>query len=190
VIATIEPGAGAWRWRRILIAVGLVAAVVVAKLLGADRPLTDGSFAAAVVSAGALGVLLFCAAFAAGTLVGVPGVVFVVMAQALWGPTVGFVAAYLGAVLAVLATFVVVRRVGGRALTRLRWRPLQRVLGQVERRPHLTMIVLRTALAMSPPLNYALALSPVRLRSYAVASAIGLVVPILAMATLAGAVVR
>ena len=60
----------------------------------------------------------------------------------------------------------------------MKWAPMQKAMDKLERRPVRTVAALRVALIVSPPLNYALALSPIRFRDYFAGSAMGLAAPV------------
>lgn len=167
----------AW-WRLALLAGLLLALWVVADRTGARESLTVESIQAIARRSGPLGVAVYLVVFAVALLAQLPGVVFVLAARVAWGPFAGFVAGYVGALAAVSLSFFVVRGVGGSALAQLRWRWAQRVLSHLDERPILTVALLRAVLALSPPLNYALAMSRTRFRDYFVGSALGLIAPI------------
>lgn len=135
----------------------------------------------AVTEAGAWGLLVFFAAFTAGQLLQVPGVVFVLAARAAWGPVGGFASAYAGAILSAALVFLFVRAVGGTPLGEIRWPPARRILSGLDRRPVLTVAALRALFMLNPPLNYALALSPVRPHQHLLGSALGLLAPVTAV---------
>lgn len=160
----------------------LVATVVVLLLAGAFTGarawLTQANLQQAVTTAGWWGLVLFFAAFTVGQLVQVPGAVFIIAARAAWGPTWGFAGAYAGAVISATLVFLFVRAVGGKPLGDLEWAFARRMLAGLERRPVLTIASLRAVFMLAPPLNYALALSPVRHDHHLVGSLLGLVVPV------------
>jgi len=118
--------------------------------------------------------------FIAGTLLQIPGIVFVVAAPLAFGPTLGFAAAYVAAVLAVTASFLMVRLVRRRdaAPIKLPLRWAQRLLDRAERRPVMSVAVLRLMFFLAPPLNVGLGLSTLRTRDYVVGSAVGLLAPL------------
>ena len=64
-----------------------------------------------------LGFLAFVVIFSLGELVHIPGMVFVGAALLIYGKVMGFAAAFVGAVISVCISFVLVRAVGGKALT-------------------------------------------------------------------------
>ncbi len=131
-----------------------------------------------VTGAGPLGVVLFFVAFSAGNLAQIPGVIFIVAARLAFGPSVGLLVAYVGSLVAVSFTFAFVRAVGGKPLGELTFGPARRALARLEEHPVRTIAVLRTVLLLAPPLNCALALTPVRHRDHLLGSALGLVVPV------------
>lgn len=140
--------------------------------------LDEETIQTAMSDAGVFGFVLFLAAFVIGQTLQLPGMPFVLAARVAYGPIVGFAASYIAAILAVSAVFLVVRGLGGNALTRLKWSWAKKAMAKVENKPLITVIGLRAVFALSPPLNYALALSPVRFRQHIAGSAVGLLVPI------------
>jgi uncharacterized membrane protein YdjX (TVP38/TMEM64 family) len=163
---------------------GLLAA---GHLSGASAWLTRDNVHAAVQQAGAWGVLLYVVLFAAAELVHVPGTLMVAAGILAFGPLWGFPISFLAALVSVTTSFVVVRSVGGAPdRTPMRWAWARRVLEHLDERPVRSVALLRLVFWMFPPLNYALALSPVRLRDYVVGSALGLLLPLAVMAMLFG----
>lgn len=169
-----------------ILAIVLGAAWLAAERAGWRESMSTEGIQLMMTDAGPLGVVAYLAAFAAGLLAQLPGVAFVLAARVAYGPLAGFAIAYAGALLAVSVSFVVVRAIGGRALTRIKWGWAQRLLARLDERPVLTIALLRTVFMLSPPLNYALAMSKTRLRHYVLGSAIGLVLPLAAWAFLSG----
>lgn len=156
----------------------VVGSIVLAKVTGVDERLTPEAIRGFMEGAGVLGFVLFLGVFALGELVHVPGVFFVAAAILAYGRGLGGLAAYAGAVLSVIVSFLVVRGVGGQMLADVRRPWLRKILAGLERRPIRVVAILRLILWMAPPLNYALAMSTVRLRDYMIGSALGLLIPI------------
>lgn len=142
---------------------------------GARRALDVEHIRAVVDRAGAAGIVVYAALFAAGLLIGVPGTAFVAAGVLAFGRAAGFAAGMGGGLLAVTLSFVVVRAAGGTPLASLERPRLRRWIAQVEARPVLAVFVLRALFFLAPPLNYALALSGVRFRHHLAGSALGLV---------------
>lgn len=137
---------------------------------------------AAIEPLGLWGVALFVAAFCAGTVFQVPGILFYTAAFLIFGDLMGGVIAYVGSVLAVAVSFLLARRVGGAAFSQIKNRRIRSVLDKLERRPVLAIGLLRTFLWVSPPLNYALAFSGVPYKKYLLGSTLGLLVPAIVLA--------
>lgn len=176
-----DPG---WkRWARIgaLVAL-LVGFYLVAELTGVGDELSRERVQAAMEGAGAWGLLLFVGVFAVGELLHVPGLVFVAAAILAYGELWGGLAGYLGALVSVTVSFLVVRGVGGQPLAEVERPLLRRWLDRLEARPIAVVALLRLLLWMAPPLNYTLAMSGVRFRDYVIGSALGLAPPIAAVA--------
>ncbi|MFT5354858.1 MAG: putative membrane protein YdjX (TVP38/TMEM64 family) [Polyangiales bacterium] len=131
-----------------------------------------------MTSAGTLGILAFIVIFSLGELAHVPGLVFVSAAALAFGPVLGAVVGYVGAFVSVCVSFWVVRTIGGQLLAKIERPFFKKILDRLESKPIRVTIVLRLVLWMAPPLNYALAMSKIRFRDYAIGSALGLIVPI------------
>ncbi len=173
------------RWLRVAAVLALVvAALILGRVTGFADALTRENLRATVAAAGAWGPPLYVAAFTAAVLFHMPagGILFVAVAVMVYGKGTGAVLAYGGALVGVLFSFAVVRLVGGKPLGQIRNNLLRRVLDRLEARPLLTVIALRLCFFAGAPVNYALALSPLRLRDYALGSVVGLVPPVLVLA--------
>ncbi|MCB9649898.1 MAG: TVP38/TMEM64 family protein [Deltaproteobacteria bacterium] len=165
--------------------VGVLALIFVAALAsGVADDVDPERVRAAIVAAGPWGVALFVAMFVVGELIHIPGMVFVLAGVLTYGRSMGFLVALLGAVASVAFSFWLVRTFGGQALTHIRFKLLQRMLGKLDARPVQTVFVLRSIFWIAPALNYALAMSRVRFRDYLVGSTLGLVLPILGVTLL------
>jgi uncharacterized membrane protein YdjX (TVP38/TMEM64 family) len=183
--AVVDDAAGKRRWLRLgALAVVIVALGVIAERTGLVAQLSQERVRATVEQLGPLGALVFVALFVVGELVHVPGFVFVGAAILAYGRLLGGVLGYVGALAAVAVTFLVVRAIGGQALASIEQPRVRAWLSRVDDRPVLVIAGLRTVLIMTPALTYALALTRVRFRDYMVGSALGLVLPIAAMAIL------
>lgn len=156
----------------------IVLVLLLAHFTGVRGWLTGENLQRAVATAGVWGLALFFATFTVGQLLQVPGVVFILVARAAWGPWLGFAGAYAGAVISAALVFLFVRAVGGKPLAAVTWAPARKVLAGLERRPVLTVTSLRALMMLSPPLNYALALSSVRQGHHLLGSVLGLVIPV------------
>jgi uncharacterized membrane protein YdjX (TVP38/TMEM64 family) len=132
-----------------------------------------------IQAAGAWGFVLFVVVFCVGELVHIPGLVFVAAGVLVFGKLEGGLLSYVSALASVSFSFAVVRGVGGQALAEIERPLMKRILAGLDAHPILTVAGLRTVFIMSPPLNYALALSSLRYRDYLLGSIAGLIPPFL-----------
>jgi uncharacterized membrane protein YdjX (TVP38/TMEM64 family) len=173
--------------RKTVVKLALLASIIVvlaalAWFFGLTDHLTLDGIREATTQAGPWGVAVYVAAFIAGGFLQVPGTLFVVAAVLIYGRLHGAAVAWVGAVASVTASFLVVRSVGGGALDHLKKPAVRRVLRWLDSRPIVTMIGLRFVFWMSPPINYALAMTSMRTRHYVVGSMLGLAPPMVAVA--------
>lgn len=173
-----ETSSNRMKWIRLGIIAALVAVVLlVAWRTGLTAWLTRDNLKALLLDSGWQGLALFTAATCVGLFVHVPGIVFVASAALVFGPWKGALVAFGAEAIAVCVTFFVVRVIGGKPLAEVKNKWLKKALDQIGARPVLTVIGLRTFFQASPPVNYALALSGMRARDYALGSTIGLIAP-------------
>ncbi len=179
-----EPRSAWQRWRLVAVVALFAALWLVGDATGVIDRFDQDEVRRMVADAGPWGILLFVAVFTAGELLHVPGMVFIAAAILAWGQLTGFFVALGAAVVSVSVSFVVVRAIGGKALARIERPLMKKLLARLHARPVLTIVTLRAVFWLSPPLNYALAMTDLRFRDYLVGSAIGLVIPILGAAFL------
>lgn len=124
------------------------------------------------------GLLLFVALFAAGNLIQIPGWVFLAAAVLTLGQFWGGIATYLAASVSCVVTFVLIRLLGGNALRSFDNPLAQRIFARLDTHPVQSVALLRLVFQTVPALNYALAMSGVRLHSYVLGTLLGLPLPI------------
>lgn len=167
------------RW--LLIIATFAALYLTGRALGLDQYLHGARLREAVASAGALGPLLFLAIFIGAVLAQIPGIPFVLIAPALFHWPMATLLCFFAANAAVILNFEMVRRIGGDALTTIGNPRLQRILDSLDKNPIRAVFLLRLFTIMLPPVTGALALTRVSRRDHAVGSALGMVLPILAL---------
>ncbi len=133
-----------------------------------------------VAGAGAWGIFLYLGLFALGELLHIPGLIFVAAAVVAYGRWPGLGLAFVGAFLSATVGFFFARAVAGRPLTHARKRWLRWTLHRLERHPVCVVALLRVIFFMAPVLNYALGMTGVRYRAYALGTTIGLVPAVIA----------
>ena len=109
-------------------------------------------------------MLLFVLLFSLGNLIQIPGWLFLAAAVLTLGRLWGGVVTYVAAVTSCALTFVTIRSIGGDALRSIDNRVAVRILRQLDAHPVRSVALLRVLFQTAPPLNYALALSGIRLR--------------------------
>jgi len=125
------------------------------------------------------GLLLFTLLFALGNLIQIPGWIFLAAAVLALGQWWGGLATYVAACISCLFTFWLIRLLGGDSLRQLGGRIATRLFARLDAHPVQSVALLRLLFQTVPALNYALALSGVRFRSYLLGTLIGLPLPIL-----------
>jgi len=158
----------------------LVALAVAARRHGIDADTLRGE----LLELGCFAAPAFIVAFALGELLHLPGIVFVIVARVVFGPTLGLALGYAGALVALTVSFAVARGLLGAArATKEPWRPrvrlLRRAFEMLEAHPVRSIALLRLVLWLAPPLTYALAATKIRFRDHVLGCAAGLVIPVL-----------
>jgi len=124
------------------------------------------------------GLLLFVALFSLGNLIQIPGWIFLAAAVLTLGRLWGGIVTYIAAVTSCLFTFLTIRALGGDVLRLLTNRVAIRILRELDAHPIGCVALLRILFQTVPALNYALAMSGIKLRSYLIGTLVGLPVPI------------
>jgi uncharacterized membrane protein YdjX (TVP38/TMEM64 family) len=124
------------------------------------------------------GLLLFVLLFSLGNLIQIPGWIFLAAAVLTLGRLWGGAATYVAAVTSCALTFVTIRALGGNALRLLTNRVAVRLLRELDSRPMASIVMLRILFQTVPALNYALAMSGIKFRTYLIGTLLGLPVPI------------
>jgi len=170
------------RYRLLLLILMLLGLWLTAWATGVHRLFDGAAVRALVAEAGVWSLAVFVLAFSVGQLLRIPGPVFVATAILAYGRALGTVAAMCGALVSVTVSFILVRTIAGQPLTYVQRPILRRLLRQIDQRPVLVVAILRLIFQTAPPLNYALPMTGVRFRDHLIGSALGLPLPIAAMA--------
>ncbi len=125
-----------------------------------------------------MGLLIFVALFSVGNLIQIPGWVFLAAAVLTLGQFWGGIATYLAASVSCLVTFVLIRLLGGNALRSFEGPLARRIFARLDTHPVQSVALLRLVFQTVPALNYALAMSGIRLRHYVIGTLLGLPLPI------------
>jgi uncharacterized membrane protein YdjX (TVP38/TMEM64 family) len=131
-----------------------------------------------ILEAGAYGIALFVVLYALGILMNIPGVLYLFIGFMVYGEFNGFLIVYLASFVAVLVHFFFARFMAGEALAEIKQPFIKKQLAKLQTHPIRTILVLRVIFYVSPPVNYALALSAVRTRDFILGSIVSLPVSI------------
>jgi uncharacterized membrane protein YdjX (TVP38/TMEM64 family) len=174
--ASPAPALRRWRWLAVLVFVALLWAVI--ELTGLRAQISLQAVRDGFAQHRLWGFAAFTLLFALANLVHIPGGFFLAAGVLALGPLWGALAAYVAACFACTVTFVVVRALGADALREVKHGIARRLLARLDAHPVRSVVLLRTVCLSSPTLNYALALSGVKLRDYVVGTLLGLPLPI------------
>jgi uncharacterized membrane protein YdjX (TVP38/TMEM64 family) len=124
------------------------------------------------------GLMLFVLFFVVGNLIQVPGWIFLAAAVLALGQFMGGIATYIAASISCLVTFLLIRFLGGQVLRQIDNKILARILARLDAHPVQSTVLARIVFQTLPALNYALAMSGLKLRHYMVGTLLGLPLPI------------
>ena len=164
--------------RLLLVVVFLLSLFVLFETLGIRAQFSLDALQALILMHPVAGLLLFILLFALGNLIQIPGWVFLAAAVLALGRIYGGVVTYVAACVSCIVTYITIRYLGGNALRELNNPLARRLLSGLDRRPLASIIILRMLFQTVPALNYALALSGVRFRTYLLGTLLGLPLPI------------
>ena len=127
--------------------------------------------------AGPLGLVIFFLVFLVGTLMSVPGAVFLVFAFLTYGYINGILLSFVAAQICAMINFYFARFVGGKALTEIKNKRINKLLQNVDSHPITTLFWLRFFLLLSPVVNYTMALTNISTRKFFIANALAMLFP-------------
>lgn len=155
----------------------LTAFVAVAVSVGLFVPLPSlGQIRGAADDAGLAGAVLFILAYGLITLTPIPKNVVGIAAGVIWGFGLGSLVVYLGALLGAAGAFAIGRALGRDAVERFTGARVERVDAVLRRRGLVSMIGVRLIpLLPFTVINYTASLTAVRVRDYALGTAVGIV---------------
>ena len=168
------------RYRRLIMLVVILALVLITVELSGLREQMSVSFLRAQLEANPVsGFIAFVVVFVIGNLIQLPGWIFLAAAILALGTVMGGLATYVAACISCLATYVLVRGLGGSALRDIQNPFARQILARLDSHPIRSVALLRLLFQTMPALNYTLSLSGVKLRHYMMGTVIGLPVPLL-----------
>ncbi len=159
-----------------VIVLALVSLVLM--LIGKHSPLSvyfslDG-LTEIILASGAYGIVLFIIAYTVGTLMNIPGVIFLFIGFMVYKGFAGIAIGFIATIIAMVVHFFFVRLMAGEALAEIKQPFIKKQMLKLTEHPIRTTVVLRLILFVSPPVNYALALSSIRFKDFILGSVIAL----------------
>lgn len=123
---------------------------------------------------GMFGIVFFTVVYVVGTLMNIPGMIFLFVLFLVYDGLDGFIIAYATTLLAMLSHFFFTRSFTGKVLSEIEHPIVKKYVKKIADKPLKTTIILRLLLFISPPVNYALAFSPIKLRYFIAGSMIAM----------------
>ena len=169
-----------------MLLVFIIAAVVLARYTLASGFLSTDKLGAFLEGAGFWAPVLYIAVFVAGVCLFVPGTFLIAVGAAIFGPYLGFVYAWVGALLGAIVAFLVGRYLGRDFAASLVGDKLKRYDDGIEHNGFATVLYLRLICFPYSPLNFGMGLTKVRFRDYFLGTAFGIAIFIFAFTFVVG----
>jgi uncharacterized membrane protein YdjX (TVP38/TMEM64 family) len=167
------------RYRRLLGVIAFLAALwTIFEMAGLRQHLNLAYVRNELLSHPQIGLLVFVLLFTIGNLIQIPGWIFLAAAVLALGQLMGGIATYFAANVSCLVTFLLIRLLGGNALQQIENKTVIKILRRLDAHPVQSILLSRVVFQTLPALNYALAMSGVKLRHYIVGTLLGLPLPI------------
>lgn len=163
------------RYQRLLCVVAfLVVLFAVFQLSGLRGQISLSSVREQLQTHPRTGLAIYVLLFSLGNMVQIPGTVFISAAILALGPLWGGLYTYVASNVSAVVTFLSIRFIGGNALQSIERPFMRRILKRLATRPVQTVVVARLCFQSLPALNYALAMSGVKLRHLIAGTLIGM----------------
>jgi uncharacterized membrane protein YdjX (TVP38/TMEM64 family) len=176
------------RIRIFLLVVLLLASFVIARLSGFHDLLSVEGMRQAVAGWGSLAPFLYVLVCIAAILLQMPGSVYLSVGGALFGwKAIAY--GWIGAMIGTMITFLIVRYLAHdyvQRAVREKFRAFRRVDDYIRARGFVAVLGLRVVLGLSPPLNWSIGATSVRVGSFVAGTALGVVPGIALFVSLGG----
>lgn len=164
------------KWKGLLLLAFVVAAVAIVRFTPVRDVLTVEELGRLLDAAGYWAPAAFVFVYAAGVCFFVPGTVLTGLGAALFGPTLGFVTVWLGAMMGASAAFFIGRTLGRDLAASLIGDRLRKYDEAIERNGFATVLYLRLVYFPFTPMNFGMGLTRVRFQDYFWGTALGILV--------------
>lgn len=162
--------------KALALAVFIVAAILIVRFTPIAGYLTAETLGRVLEAAGIWAPVLFILVYTAGICLFVPGTLLTALGAAIFGPYLGFVYVWVGAMLGASAAFWIGRTLGREfAASRIGDR-LKKYDEAIERHGFATVLYLRLIYFPFTPMNFGMGLTRVRFRDYLFGTGLGIIV--------------
>lgn len=127
-----------------------------------------------IQNTGLFGIVLFGVVYVVGTLMNIPGMIFLFVLFLVYDGLLGLGIGYVSTLASMIAHLYFTRAIAGNMISEVKHPTIKKYANRLLEKPLQTVIILRLLLFISPPVNYALALSPVRVKHVVLGSMIAM----------------
>jgi uncharacterized membrane protein YdjX (TVP38/TMEM64 family) len=162
--------------KALILAAFIVGAIVLVRFTPVKGYLTTGQLGRFLDTAGLWAPLVFILIYTVGVCLFVPGTFLTGLGAAIFGPYLGFIYVWLGAMLGASAAFVIGRTLGREFAASLVGDRLKKYDDAIERNGFATVLYLRLVYFPFTPMNFGMGLTRVRFWDYVAGTGLGIVV--------------
>ncbi len=154
----------------------VIAAVIIVRFTPVKGFLTAERLGHFLENAGFLAPLAFMIVYAAGVCLFIPGTLLTALGAAIFGPYLGFVYVWLGAMIGSSLAFFIGRYLGRDFAASLIGDKLKKYDDGIERNGFATVLYLRLVYFPFTPMNFGMGLTKARFKDYFAGTALGIIV--------------
>jgi len=162
--------------KAVVLAAFVVAAIALVRATGAMDYLTAETLGRILAAAGLWAPAIFIAVYTVGVCLFVPGSILTGLGAVIFGPYLGFVYVWLGAMLGAAAAIYIGRTLGREFAASLIGDRLRRYDDAIERNGFATVLYLRLIYFPYTPMNFGMGLTKVRFGDYMLGTGLGILV--------------
>ncbi|MGD1999018.1 MAG: TVP38/TMEM64 family protein [Desulfobacterales bacterium] len=162
--------------KALILAAFIVGAIVLVRFTPVKGYLTTGQLGRFLDTAGLWAPLVFILIYTVGVCLFVPGTFLTGLGAAIFGPYLGFIYVWFGAMLGASAAFVIGRTLGREFAASLVGDRLKKYDEAIERNGFATVLYLRLVYFPFTPMNFGMGLTRVRFWDYVAGTGLGIVV--------------
>jgi uncharacterized membrane protein YdjX (TVP38/TMEM64 family) len=162
--------------KALILAAFIVGAIVLVRFTPVKGYLTTEQLGRFLDTAGLWAPLVFILIYTVGVCLFVPGTFLTGLGAAIFGPYLGFIYVWLGAMLGASAAFVIGRTLGREFAASLVGDRLKKYDDAIERNGFATVLYLRLVYFPFTPMNFGMGLTRVRFWDYVAGTGLGIVV--------------